>query len=919
MATREHEQTLNVGLSDELRERGLDAKPEVIQPGNRRIDVEVKIGPARIAVEAEHGQNSAKRREAIGDADARLEQGLADCAVAVCYPDGSTRESLPGAELLWTLRDGSSGGEATWTSGSLDQLTAVVRLAPAQLGNPDFAAASLSNSLDAAVRRLDDSQKENLARALDLPKQDMLNNKKVREPWNAPAKRALLVVATAAMFHSRLDVHLSGMRPEYDRRADPPEPFTGDWPPMKAQYCANGSNPIGGFADAWNLILALDYKPIFETGRAALLSCPPDPAFTGAIGDTAKAAPAVAGNIAGMRHDLLGRIFHTVLDTARYDGSFYTTTAAATLLAALAIQEDMCDWSDPEAIAQLRITDPACGTGTLLMAAAERIRELSPQADTESDLARSLIEQVFSGYDVNLTATHMAATTLGLLSPTTQFRRMKIGRTLLGLDKNGKARLGSLDFLSDSQPMLIPFPNAEPTAQQVDTGEKAPPPEPADLVIMNPPYTRDSLRYDIFDQATELTIKAREMALLKNTPVHLSHSGGAFTYLAEFLVKKESGTIAAVLALVGATNFSTMKLRRLLGQVFHVETIITSYDPERIYFSENTDIGEMLVIFRRWPDSKGPKPPTTVVNLARNPGTPADAKTLAWAIESGAVVSQGHGTVQEWPETRIAAGNWGAVQFLSPYLCEQFVELLEGRLFLPLSLGSVAKIGPAGQRIRDAFTRSTMPDGNGRVALWQHDTTVTKSMAAKPDTHIIAKPPPKTHLAESYWEQRGTLMLPQRMRLNTIRTLCAKLDTPALGSLWVPCRFAVTGPDNEILEKAVCVFLNSSVGVLVLLGDRTNKAPSYPHFSLDDLRKLIVPDFAAIGESVVAKLAAAYDALAERTLLPLPQMDGCPVRRALDDAVCNALGLDIERVETIRRNLAAEPSVTGKRYSGRPA
>ena len=620
MATREHEQTLNVGLSDELRERGLDAKPEVIHPGNRRIDVEVKIGPARIAVEAEHGQNSAKRREAIVDADARLKQGLADCAVAVCYPDGSTRESLPGAELLWTLRDGSSGGEATWTSGNLDQLTAVVRLAPAQLGNPDFAAASLSNSLDAAVRRLDDSQKENLARALDLPKQDKLNNKKVREPWNAPAKRALLVVATAAMFHSRLDVHLSGMRPEYDRRADPPDSFTGDWPPMKAQYCANGSNPIGGFADAWNLILALDYKPIFETGRAALLSCPPDPAFTGAIGDTAKAALAVAGNIAGMRHDLLGRIFHTVLDTARYDGSFYTTTAAATLLAALAIQEDMCDWSDPEAIAQLRITDPACGTGTLLMAAAERIRELAPQADAESNLARSLIEQVFSGYDVNLTATHMAATTLGLLSPTTQFRNMKIGRTLLGLDKNGKARLGSLDFLSDSQPMLMPFPKAEPTAQQVDTGEEAPPPEPADLVIMNPPYTRDSLRYDIFDQATELTIKAREMEIFASHPVHMVGYSGAFLVLAEFINKSSNGAIAAVLPLMGAVDTSGLEIRKYFGNHYFVETIVTSHDPEHIYFSENTTISEILLICRRWSSEKGPKPATKVINLNQSQG-----------------------------------------------------------------------------------------------------------------------------------------------------------------------------------------------------------------------------------------------------------------------------------------------------------
>ena len=110
--------------------------------------------------------------------------------------------------------------------------------------------------------------------------------------------------------------------------------------------------------------------------------------------------------------------------------------------------------------------------------------------------------------------------------------------------------------------------------------------------------------------------------------------------------------------------------------------------------------------------------------------------------------------------------------------------------------------------------------------------------------------------------------------------------------------------------------MNSSLGVLAVLGNRTNKKPTYPRLSLDDLRNLIVPDFVTIGESIVAKLAAIYDALAERTLLPLPQMNADPVRRALDDAVCDALGLDAERVATIRRNLAAELSVTGKRYAG---
>ena len=912
--SREHEHTRNVWLAGLLRERGLNARQEVMHTGVGRVDVEVRIGPAVIAVECEHGQSPAKRAEAIGDADRRLNQELAHGAVAVCYPEDTDESSLPNARFVWAVRD-AAGVAPNWTEGSLEQLVSVIRLTPASArggGNPDYAAAALSSSLDEAVRRLSDTQKRMLAQTLDLPAA-----KGGGGQWNQAAKRALLVLATAVMFHSRLDSHLMEMRPEYDSRLNPPQPFVGDWPPQMAHLCLESHDPIGAFRDAWNLILALDYKPIFETGRAAVQACPPDPAFADAIRDAARAALAVAQNIAGLRHDLLGRIFHTVLDTARYDGSFYTTTAGATLLAGLALRDDTCDWQDADAIGRLRITDPACGTGTLLMAAAERIRDLAPQADVDESIARALIEQVFTGYDVNLTATHMAATTLGLLSPTTQFRNMKIGRTFLGVDPptaDGDAYLGSLEFL-DRQPMLMPWPNATPAVTQVDGGDAMAAAEPADLVIMNPPFTRDSLRHDQFSRDEERKIKAREKTLFANKPVHLSNNGGPFLYLGEFLARSDTGAMAVVLPLVGATNYATMGMRQYLAQRFHVETVVTSHDPERIYFSENTDIGEMLVICRRWPDGKGSKPSTRVVNLARNPATPAEAISVAWAIENSTVMTQGYGTMQEWPESRVAAGDWGGVQFLSPYLCERFVGLRDSRLFPSVQLDSIADVGPAGQRIRDAFTRSAMPDAKGRVALWQHDTEVTQSMAAQWDTHIVAKPQ-KAHLAQSYWQQRGTLFLPQRMRLNTVRTLCVSLDTPALGSLWAPCRFTIAEQGKEVLEKALCVYLNSSIGILALLGNRTNKIPSYPHFSLDDLRKLVVPDFAALGDAAVARLASAYDAHAGDTLLPLPQLDADPVRRVLDAAVVSALGLDGELMAGVRRQMGMEPSVTGRRYGG---
>ena len=841
MASREHEHTLNVWLAELLRRRGLNARQERGRQG-KRIDVEIRVGRVRIAMEAKQGQTNAKRKEAIDDADSRLKQGLADCAVAICYPEGITeKDQIPDSRILWAIRVPLIRETPQWSEADLDELVSIIRLAPMQLGNPDHVADSLSASLDSAVDRLDENQKQLLAKHVNLPA-----SKAGRSRWDKASKRALLIVATAVMFHARLDNHLGNLRPEFDGRASQPEtPFTGTWPPNGAQACTDSEDPISAFSDAWDLILALDYKPIFETGRAALYACPPDHAFSEAVRDTAKAALRVVGNIAGLRHDLLGRVFHTVLDTARFDGSYYTTTTAATLLSSLAVTEDMCDWDDPDAVAGLRVVDPACGTGTLLMATAERIRDLSPRRRNEEMFARALIDQVLSGYDVNVTATHMAATTLGLLSPSTRFRNMKIGLAYLGVDGEGDAYVGSLEFL-EQRPKLVSWTNAAQPISQIDSGEAIPVVEPTDLVIMNPPYTRDSLRYDQFKGEVEKKLKAREKRLFANKPVHLSAIGSAFLLLADYINKTDSGTLASVMPLVMATNKSGMEIRRHLAARYHVETIVTSHDPKRIYFSENTNIGEMLIVCRRWSGSQEDKPPTRIVNLANNPSNPADAVSVAAAIRNGTL--GGRATVQEWPYERISAGNWGAVQFLSPYLCERFVEIVQGDVFPSKALGDIAQVGPAGQRIREAYERTTMPDSEGRMAIWQHDTDVTQSMFARPDTHISAKPKYRNR-ADKYWEQRSRLLLPTHLRLTTIRAMAVRLSISTLGSLWVPCR--LTAPEGHLVmrEKALCAFLNSSVGILSMLGNRTNKIPTRPNLSLDDMRYLAVPDLDAIGEA----------------------------------------------------------------------
>ena len=265
MTTREHEHTLNVWLADLLRQRGLNAQQERMQRGGR-IDVDIRVGPVKIALEAKQGETNAKKREVIADADRRLKQGLAECAVAICYPDGITRsEQITRSRMLWTIRAPKAlvpADEARWSDADLDELVSIITLAPAQLGNPDHAAAALSASLDTAIERLDNGQKWLLAEHLDLPP-----GQNGRAKWDKAAKRALLVVATAVMFHSRLDVHLRNLKPEYDNRLPADTPFTGEWPPNSARYCTDADDPTTAFSDAWNLILALDYKPIFETAR----------------------------------------------------------------------------------------------------------------------------------------------------------------------------------------------------------------------------------------------------------------------------------------------------------------------------------------------------------------------------------------------------------------------------------------------------------------------------------------------------------------------------------------------------------------------------------------------------------------------------------------------------------------------------
>ena len=898
MAVRED--TLNVELARLLRERhDMDARAER-GAGGKWLDVDVNVDGLHVAIEAK--LDFKKRPQARNAADSRL-KNLRNVAVALCYPKGATETSLPGDTLTWQIRTRRSGAD-DWQTGTVAQLAAAVRAAPASIEDVDKVAQILSDGLNAAVQRLSMPTRQALAQTIDLRPETAEEKRKLppnqrAENYFVPAKRGMLVIATAMLFHHRVQGRIEPA---------PPDDWRGEWPPANPSQCAaEVEGTVARFRRAWQAILAVDYRPVFATAIAALNAIEPHPDHAQAVYALADTVADVAERMTGLRQDLLGRIFHRVLDTAKYDGSFYTSAAAATLLAGLAIREADRDWSSADAIAKLRVCDPACGTGTLLVAAAARIealrREAGPiDADDEEALALCLVEDVLWGYDINVTATHMAATALGMLSPATQFQRLRIYRTLLGIYE-GAAYAGSLEMLSPEQRMrILPWPAP---LGQMDTGQPDDPPQ-MDLVIMNPPFTVDRLRHNQFSSEEKSQIGERERAIFDQLEtanvVDLTANSASFAVLGELLLHKKHGTLALVMPAMIPTAPSGAGLRRFLAARFQIDTIVSSHDPERIFFSENTDISEVLIVCRRR-SADDDKEPTRFVNLGRNPANTQEANAALRSWDRGEPTTD---TIQYIESTRIAAGDWAAVNFLSPFLVDAFFDL-RGRF---ARLSAIADVGPHRRRPHEAYNRSDLPTKTPWRALWFHRTAVTQSMRASPDSHLSAKPD-KEEMAERYWRQRSRLLLANRARLHLTRSAAVMLDEPGLGSLWTPCKLH-DGDDRT--AAALCVWLNSSPGLLAFLGGRDNRALAYPQFSLDTLRSIPVPNFPELGDDARDALAAAYEELKDELLLPFPQMDEDPIRKRLDAAVTEALGLDAEWVAQVRRALGEEPSVTNRRY-----
>ena len=717
---------------------------------------------------------------------------------------------------------------------------------------------------------------------------------------------AALLLANACLLHRRL-----GEVPNMEGIA-------------RLNRVGGADDPTAVLQSAWDAILKRDYAPVFEP-PLAVLGVIPDRQWAGhALRILAECANRVADSLSALGYDHAGPLYHRILPDATAYGAFYTNNLSALMLARLALGPDFCDWSDAEEVSRLRIMDPACGTGTLLMAALHVIKnrvEGAGAGDDDGDgqndsdkLHRLLVENVLCGLDVNRTAVQLAASNLTLGAPTVDYRQMNLLTLKHGPQPDGSVRAGSLDILDtagreDSLHALIrPLRTmAGLAAHQVDSAADAEfPLKDLDLVLMNPPFTSNTARNRQFGRQVARQMQQHELRIRDAVEIgddsvkgviNANSVGTFFTPLAERLLDNERGCLAKVVPVTACVSASGLPERKYLASHFHIERIVTSHDPRRISFSENTGIHECLIVARRRQATD--RPPTHFVSLRRMPSTPEEALEAADAIIAGSCGRWGR--VTRWPEDRVRAGNWTPAQWFDVALADAALEIEESPMLEPLLTSY--EVGPAGRRIRDTYKAGDEHSAGGLQLFWSISSDLRRCVTGTPEAWCRPKYG-KEALAARYWEKRSSLLVAERYDTVSGRLTALWTSEPSVGSGWTP----ISVSDVQ-RAKALAVWWNSTPALILLLNQRTRKL-TYPKWSLAQLRQVRIPTPDNPGWDALADV---WEKVREMELLPTQEAERCEARRVIDEAAAAALDVSGETVTGWRAMLAAEPTVTNRR------
>lgn len=556
----------------------------------------------------------------------------------------------------------------------------------------------------------------------------------------------------------------------------------------------------------WKKILAVNYWAIFDIAKRMLSVLPAQDARAIIERLAATADELIEARLL-RSHDLTGAVFQRLIADRKFLAAYYTDPSSAALLVGLAVVPTRSpangSWSDPEGVKNLRLADFACGTGTLLSAAYQRISQFHEAAGGDAEkLHPSMIASALIGCDVLPAAAHLTASMLATAHPTVTFSESSVIAVEYGRQSSRRIALGSLDLLSQQQAFdAIGLTGA----LAVVAGGKAVggaglsrrhvkvtlPHKSFDLILMNPPFTRDTghegkkigvpnpMFAGLGSSKTEQGAMVKAMKKLLHGTSYHGNAGeaSAFLVLADRKLK-DGGTLALVMPLSLMSGEAWEESRQILTRSYEdlIFVSIAGARDDALSFSADTGMGECLVIGRKTghKSERG-----TFVVLDARPDSPIAGGTAAAQLLKS--MASGLRKLEDGPVggTPIYFGNdeigyaldaplpsrgaWNVVRISDPALAQAAHQLAEsGLVWLPGMIRSnapqvtisivdhIGRIGPyhmdinantASGGVRGPFEiRALKPNAVPTYSvLWHHDAERERCLEFPGDSEGIVR------------------------------------------------------------------------------------------------------------------------------------------------------------------------------------
>ena len=141
---------------------------------------------------------------------------------------------------------------------------------------------------------------------------------------------------------------------------------------------------------------------------------------------------------------------------------------------------------------------------------------------------------------------------------------------------------------------------------------------------------------------------------------------------------------------------------------------------------------------------------------------------------------------------------------------------------------------------------------------------------AGPDKYLapLTKPRPgrKLKRVDQLWPKAGRLLVSERLWLETNRVIAMRSDAKVLSNVWWPVLL-----EDTSAEKALAVWLNSSLGLLTILAQRTTTRGGWVAMKKADLEQLPVLDTNRLSPSQLKRWLTCSTSWRKRSSSACPQ------------------------------------------------